>query len=130
MSRECEQCGKTVQYGKTLARRGLAKAKGGVGIKTTGITKRKFKPNVQRVRVQHANGHVTRIKVCTKCIRSGLVRKPVTRDIPEGLRNRMRAAESHWSPEARRARAKKTAERRKARKAEAAKRAAAKTKKA
>jgi len=58
-----------------LARRGLAKAKGGVGIKTTGVTRRKFKPNIQRVRAV-VDGAVRRVKVCTQCMRSGVIRKP------------------------------------------------------
>jgi len=50
-----------------------------VGIKTTGKTKRKFKANIQRVRAV-VDGRVTRIKVSTKAIRSGLVAKPLKRD--------------------------------------------------
>ena len=37
--------------GKSYAHRGLAKSKGGVGIKTTGITRRRFRPNLQWKRV-------------------------------------------------------------------------------
>ena len=74
MSRECEICGKKTVAGRSIARRGLPKYKGGVGLKTTGITKRKFKPNIQRVRVL-LNGGVRRMRVCTRCIRSGRVRK-------------------------------------------------------
>lgn len=75
MSRVCEYCSKRTRVGNKLARRGLAKAKGGVGIKTTGINKRKFKPNIQRVRAE-IGGSVRRVKVCTKCMRSGVVSKP------------------------------------------------------
>ena len=77
MSRVCEFCGKRTRVGNRLARRGLAKAKGGVGIKTTGVTKRKFKPNVQRVRA-FVNGTVKRVKVCTRCLRSNRVEKAVS----------------------------------------------------
>ena len=51
MSRVCQVTGRGTRTGRTIARRGLAKAKGGVGIKTTGITKRKFKVNVQKKRI-------------------------------------------------------------------------------
>ncbi|MFP4055637.1 MAG: 50S ribosomal protein L28 [Candidatus Brocadiia bacterium] len=74
MSRECELCGKRTTFGRTLSRRGLAKAKGGVGRKTTGISKRTFKPNIQKIRVLD-QGRVRRARVCTACIRSGKVRK-------------------------------------------------------
>lgn len=75
MARVCDLCGKRTRVGNSLARRGLAKAKGGVGIKTTGVTRRKFKPNIQRVRAE-IDGTVTRVRVCTRCLKSGKVRKP------------------------------------------------------
>lgn len=129
MSRECETCGKRTSFGNQITTRGLAKYVGGVGIKTTGITRRKFKPNIQRVRALTANGTVERMKVCTKCIRAGRVKKPLKRDIPEGLRHRMDAAQQAKSPEARRKRAAEAAARRRKRRAEAAARAAAKANK-
>ena len=118
MARVCETCGKRTVFGNTIAHRGLAKYKGGVGIKTTGVTKRRFKPNIQKVRVLTKDGTVRRMRVCTKCIRAGKVRKPLKRVIPEGLRHRMRAQEEAKSPEARRLLAKQQAERRRKRKAE------------
>ena len=60
---------------KRIARRGLAKKKGGIGKKTTGITRRTFKPNIQRVRIVEGRGRVRRAKVCAACIRAGKVRK-------------------------------------------------------
>lgn len=75
MSRVCDICGKRTQFGNKVARRGLAKAKGGVGIKTTGISRRTFKPNIQRVRAQ-VGTQVIRIKVCTDCLKSGRIQKP------------------------------------------------------
>ena len=47
MSRVCQITGKKTTVGNSYARRGLAKRKGGVGKKTTGITRRKFKVNLQ-----------------------------------------------------------------------------------
>ena len=81
MSRVCEICGKRTHAGRSLARRGKAKYLGGVGIKTTGVTKRKFKPNIQRVRAL-VNGEVRRIKICTACIRSGRLVKPPRTYVP------------------------------------------------
>jgi large subunit ribosomal protein L28 len=78
MSRVCEVCGKSPSVGNSVTRRGLAKAKGGVGIKTTGISRRKFYPNLQKIRVIDDKGTARRMKVCTKCIRSGKVKKRVS----------------------------------------------------
>jgi large subunit ribosomal protein L28 len=75
MSRMCEYCGKKTQFGQQITRRGLAKAKGGVGIKTTGVTKRPFKANIQKLRAE-INGRSTRVRICTRCLKSGLVKKP------------------------------------------------------
>lgn len=121
MSRVCEACGKRTQFGNQIARRGMAKYLGGVGVKTTGINRREFKPNIQKVRIQDKTGTIRRAKVCTKCIRAGVVKKPLSRDIPEGLRNRMRADEQAKSPEARRRRAAERAKRRRERRAAFAK---------
>ena len=46
-----------------------------VGKRITGKTKRKFKPNIQRVRAL-VDGVPQRIKVCTRCLKSGRVTKP------------------------------------------------------
>lgn len=75
MSKVCEICGKGLRSGSTIVRHGLPKSKGGIGLHTTGITKRKFSPNIQKIRVLEKGG-VTVKKVCTKCIRSGKVQKP------------------------------------------------------
>ena len=76
MGLECDLCDKSISFGKSISRRGKAKYLGGVGRKVTGITRRKFKPNIQRIRVQ-VGGSVKRMRVCTKCIRSGMVQRPV-----------------------------------------------------
>lgn len=75
MSRLCEFCGKKTSAGRSIARRGMAKKKGGVGKKVTGITKRKFKPNIQKIKID-TDGGVKRVKICTKCLRAGVVKKP------------------------------------------------------
>ena len=79
MSRVCHFLGKKTTSGNTIARRGKAKYLGGVGIKTTGVTKRKFKPNIQKVRAL-LDGKICRIRVSAKAIKMGLVVKPMKRD--------------------------------------------------
>ena len=74
MAQRCEVCGKGPHSGYQYTRRGLAKAKGGVGRKVTGHTKRVFNPNLQSVKAL-LNGAVRRIRVCAKCLRSGRVVK-------------------------------------------------------
>lgn len=78
MPRVCAISGKRTSIGRQYTRRGLAKAKGGVGRKVTGKTRRLFKPNLQRVRAV-VDGRVVRIRVAAKFIRRGLVQKPVRR---------------------------------------------------
>lgn len=73
----CKVCGKRPLNGNKIARKGLAKKKGGVGKKITGITKRRFKPNLQKIKVM-VNGSVRRIRVCASCIQAGKVQKAPT----------------------------------------------------
>ncbi|MEK6634946.1 MAG: 50S ribosomal protein L28 [Planctomycetota bacterium] len=80
MSRVCVICGKKTEVGNQIKRRGLAKWKGGVGRKITGKTKRKFKPNLQRVKA-NVDGTIKRIKVCTRCISAGKIVKAVSRQL-------------------------------------------------
>ena len=79
MARECEICGKKSQMGNSVETRGKAKYLGGVGTKITGITRRQFRPNLQKVKAQQKDGSVKSIRVCTQCIRSGRVQKAVKR---------------------------------------------------
>jgi len=79
MSRVCIFTGKKTISGRSITRRGKARYLGGVGRKITGITKRKFKPNIQKVRAV-VEGRVRRIKVSAKAIRMGLVQKPQKRN--------------------------------------------------
>ncbi|MCQ9208100.1 MAG: 50S ribosomal protein L28 [Omnitrophica bacterium] len=74
MSRVCAICGKRPVAGRRIKRRGLAKKKGGVGRKITGISKRTFAPNLQRVKVT-IKGTTKRIRVCSKCLKAGKVQK-------------------------------------------------------
>ncbi|MBL7158569.1 MAG: 50S ribosomal protein L28 [Candidatus Omnitrophica bacterium] len=74
MSKICYICGKKPVAGRQIKRRGLAKKKGGVGQRITGISRRRFLPNLQTVRAI-LNGRTKRIRVCTKCLKAGKVRK-------------------------------------------------------
>ena len=79
MGRTCFFTGRKTSAGQTISRRGKAKYLGGVGKKVTGVTKRKFKPNIQKVRAL-VDGKVCRISVSAKAIRMGLVVKPPKRN--------------------------------------------------
>ncbi len=79
MARECSVCGKGPQMGNSVETRGKAKYLGGVGTKITGITRRQFKPNLQRVRITTENGSTKTVRVCTSCLRSGAVTRLVRR---------------------------------------------------
>lgn len=76
MGKACDCCGKAPRIGNSITTRGKAKYLGGVGTKITGITKRQFKPNLQRVRVT-VRGTNRTVRVCTQCLRSGAVTKLV-----------------------------------------------------
>src|SRR5206468_3800022 len=52
MGQHCEICQKAPVRGNQVAQRGKAKYLGGNGRKTTGITRRSFRPNLQRIHVQ------------------------------------------------------------------------------
>lgn len=75
MGMSCAVCGKIPVRGNHMERRGKAKYLGGIGRKTTGITKRFFKPNLQRIQIEK-EGTVMRVRVCVQCIRSGAVKRP------------------------------------------------------
>ena len=71
----CYVCGKRPMSGNSIARRGLAKKAGGVGKKITGITRRRFLPNLQKLRIVIKTGLVRRVNVCTGCIKAGRILK-------------------------------------------------------
>lgn len=75
MSRVCEICNKGPRTGSRIIRHGLEKHKGGIGLHTTGISKRRFLPNIKSVRAKVGGGGVRRMKVCAACIKQGKVVK-------------------------------------------------------
>ncbi len=76
--RTCAICQKKPLVGNSIARRGLAKKTGGIGKKITGITRRRFFPNLQTARVIFPNGTIRRVNVCVKCLKAGKVKKAPT----------------------------------------------------
>ncbi len=74
MSKCCYVCGKKKVTGGSIARRGMAKKKGGIGMHIVKNVKRTFKPNLQSARIRE-NSQVKHVTVCTACIRSSRVAK-------------------------------------------------------
>jgi large subunit ribosomal protein L28 len=75
MARICELTGKRPMKGSIIWRSGKPKKLGGIGTHITAITKRKFMPNIQRVKAQMPNGEVRYIRVSAAAIKKGLVTK-------------------------------------------------------
>ncbi len=63
MSRKCDFCGKTPHVGHNVSH-------------ANNKTKKTWYPNLQRVRHVGSDGAVRRVRVCTRCIRTGVVVKP------------------------------------------------------
>ena len=62
MAQRCEVCGKGPMTGHRVSH-------------AHNVTKRRFNPNLQRVRAV-VGGVQRRVKICTRCLRSGKVAKP------------------------------------------------------
>ncbi|MEN9573822.1 MAG: ribosomal protein [Verrucomicrobiota bacterium] len=78
MARICELTGKRPMKGSKIWRSGKPKREGGIGTHITAITKRRFFPNLQRVKAV-VNGEVRYIRVTAAAIKKGLVVKPLKR---------------------------------------------------
>jgi large subunit ribosomal protein L28 len=74
---QCEYCDKKPAMGNQVETRGKAKYLGGVGTKVTGISRREFKPNLQRVRITTPNGTNRYARICTRCLKKGVIRKAI-----------------------------------------------------
>lgn len=61
---KCYVCGKGTAVGMQISHSNIH-------------TKRTFKPNLQRVRAVLENGQRKRILVCTRCLRSGKVKRAI-----------------------------------------------------
>ncbi len=74
----CHFTGRKSSFGKQRTWRGQAVKRGGFGLKPTGITRRKFRPNLKKVTAL-IDGTPQRVLVSTRAIREGLVVKPLKR---------------------------------------------------
>jgi len=72
MGKICEICGKRNHAGNTVSH-------------SHKKTRRIWKPNIQRLLVEGKNGDRKRINVCTQCIKSGKVKKPVKSEVKAGI---------------------------------------------
>ena len=62
MAQRCEICGKGTLFGNRISH-------------AHNVTHRRFRPNLHRVRAVVGGTH-RRVRVCTRCLRSGKVAKP------------------------------------------------------
>jgi large subunit ribosomal protein L28 len=83
MARICELTGKGPMKGSIIWRSGKAKKTGGIGTHITAITKRRFMPNLQRVKAV-VNGEVHYIRVTANALKQGLVTKAPKRTWKKG----------------------------------------------
>jgi len=83
MPYECHYTGKKTAFGNKKSYGGAKVAKGGFGLKTTGVTRRTFKPNLQKINIEIVDDKgVKRTKktyVSATAIRAGMVTKPLKR---------------------------------------------------
>ena len=63
MSKFCHVCGKGPVTGNNVSH-------------ANNKTKRRWLPNLRRIRIVHADGSVKRERVCTRCISAGKITKP------------------------------------------------------
>ena len=62
MAQRCEICGKGPQFGNRVSH-------------AHNVTHRRFNPNLQSIRATDGKGTHRRVRVCTRCLRSGKVTK-------------------------------------------------------
>jgi large subunit ribosomal protein L28 len=62
MARKCDICGKGPMFGHNISH-------------AHNVTRRIFYPNLHKVRALNPDGTVARIKVCSKCLKAGKVKK-------------------------------------------------------
>ena len=60
MSKVCEVCGKHPAAGRNVS-------------PSHRVTNRVFRPNIQKVTIKDAKGHVRKANVCTSCLKAGKV---------------------------------------------------------
>jgi large subunit ribosomal protein L28 len=62
MARKCYVCGKGPAYGNNVSH-------------ANNKTRRRWLPNLQRVKILTEDGERQRVRVCTRCISAGKIRK-------------------------------------------------------
>jgi len=80
MARICKLTGKRPMKGSIIWRSGKAKKLGGIGTHVTAITKRRFFPNLQRVKAVLPSGEVRYVRVAASAIKKGLIVKAPKRN--------------------------------------------------
>lgn len=71
MSKVCSLTGKKPVFGRSYTLRGIAKKKKGIGLKITGITNRRFLPNLKTKRFWNPEeGRYVTLRVSTSAIRT------------------------------------------------------------
>ena len=80
MARICELTGKGPRKGSIIWRSGKPKKQGGIGTHITAITKRRFLPNLQRVKAMLPSGEVRYLRVAASAIKKGLILKAPKRN--------------------------------------------------
>ena len=75
MSRICAITGKRPTTGGRITYKGVSKKAGGIGLQLVKNNKRKFRPNLQKVRVKLVSGQVKRLWVSAKAIKAGKIQK-------------------------------------------------------
>ena len=75
MSRICAITGKRPRTGGRIIRKGVSKKSGGIGLQLVKVNKRKFRPNLQRVRVKLPSGQGKRLWESAKAIKAGKIEK-------------------------------------------------------
>ena len=78
MSRVCESSGKRPRKGGNIVYHGIPKYLGGIGLHVRGRSKRRFKPNLQEVRVALPNGEIRKMKLATSELRNGVINATVS----------------------------------------------------
>lgn len=63
MAKVCDICGKKPMFGNSISH-------------AHNVTKRRWNPNLKKVRAVQPNGSVKKITVCSRCLTSGKVAKP------------------------------------------------------
>lgn len=74
MAKICDICGKGVQFGQNVSH-------------ANNVTKRRWEVNLQTVRAT-VQGQPKRLRVCTRCIRTGRVQKTMPQAQAQALRAR------------------------------------------